>query len=631
MKKASRRLEISLVFTLFLVLVFTVCITLLVLWYQPNDLQEVLQNFQKQPRLIWLNAVPIGMLVLAFTFLFGNVCKAAALVNVAAGILSIANRIKLEVRDEPVFPRDFALLKEVGSAIGEYSIRYPVCEIVTLVVTTLAFVILGHFICGRRLVQKAVPRLVLRLCGAGASIAVLAGLILGVYSSDTMYNSFQVVNRSRIPDVFNELGLPYCFCYQFTAYAVDRPEGFRKTEAEAWEETIVPGDGKDVHVIFIMNEAFSDITDYDVFQFDEADDPLANLHALQQDEHAVCGHIVVPGFAAGTANTEFDVVTGMQTNALSESPTSAFRTINRNLNSLFRIFNADGYTTAFCHPGKNWFYNRENVYRWMGAQKSTFIEQMENPEYKGTWVTDSYTEKQIEQEFEAAVADGQTLFDYTTTIQNHMSYTINKYGEGYEFPEVHTTVPVSDEVETLLRVYTEGVRDADAMLGTLTDYFSQQNEPVVLVFYGDHLPYLGDNKQGYAELGLDIAKDAEECDNPVCSYETPFVIWANDAAAEELDWQEAVTALDLPDNHILSASFLGAAVLELTGRGTESGWFAFLNELRRTTPVVQRDTYMYMDGTFHTADELDAETKEQIEKWRKWSYYKLEYKIMPND
>ena len=100
------------------------------------------------------------------------------------------------------------------------------------------------------------------------------------------------------------------------------------------------------------------------------------------------------------------------------------------------------------------------------------------------------------------MAAGETLFHYTTTIQNHMSYTLDKYGESYAYPEVPLNTAVSDEVETLLRVYTEGARDADAMLGRLVDTFSAVEEPVVLVFFGDHLPYLGDNQLAYAELGF---------------------------------------------------------------------------------------------------------------------------------
>ena len=608
-------------------------ITLLALWCQPNALRSVLAVFRGQPLLIVLNCLPVGLLLLAFTCLFRNVFFSGALVNLAVGLLSVANRIKIEVRDEPVFPRDFALLKEVGSAVGNYDIHYPVSAIALVVGFSLVLVLAGLLVGCRPFPIARLRGWLGSLLGAAASFAVLAGLILTVYASNDLYNSFRVSNSSYVPSVFNELGFPYCFCHQFTTYLVDRPEGFDRAEAASWDQGGQTGLGEDVNVIMVMNEAFSDITEDDAFAFTAEDDPLQNLHALEQDPHAVSGHIVVSGFAGGTANTEFDVVTGMQASAISADNPSSFRVVNRDLDSLFRLFGDDGYHTSFFHPGDDWFYNRENVYRWFGAEETVFIDQMESPAYKGRWVTDDYMAGLIEQEFEDAVADGEPLFHYTTTIQNHMSYTADKYGEGYDYPEVPLNVAVSDEVASMLEVYVEGIRDADAMLGRLVDYFSQRSEPVVLVFLGDHLPYLGDNQKAYAELGMEIALPEAEQADPLCAYETPYVIWANDAAAQALDWETAAAALDLPESGTISASFLGAMVAELTGRTGESPWFDFLNQLRRVVPAVRHQTYLLADGAYRTEAELAATAEGQeaydlVLKWRQWSYYKLMYKEM---
>lgn len=600
------------------------CITLLALWCQPNALRTVLAHFKAQPLLIVLNAMPIGLLVLALTCLLRNVFFSAALVNLAVCVLSIANRIKLEVRDEPVFPRDFALLKEVGSAMGTYDIHFPWGVIAVVLFASAALAVLGVFCKGQPFPIARLRGWLGRVLGCGASFAVLTGLILTVYASNDLYNSFSVSNAYYIPSVFNELGFPYCFCHQFTTYPIDKPEGFDKAEAESWDDGGETGLGKDVHLIMVMDEAFSDLTDDDAFAYTAENDPLPNLHALQNDPHAISGHVVVPGFAGGTANTEFDVLTGMQTNALSAATTSSFRVVNRNLDSVLRLFGDDGYHTSFFHPGDDWFYNRENVYRWMGAEETVFVDQMDDLDYKGRWVTDDYLAGFIEDKFEEAVENGELLCNYTTTIQNHMSYTADKYGADYEYPDVPLTVSVSPEVETMLKVYVEGARDADAMLGRLVDYFSATDEPVVLAFWGDHLPYLGDNQLGYAELGSEVALSEEERSDPLCSYETPYVIWANDAAAEILDWDAAVEALDLPENHELSASFLGAALVELTGRTGESPWFDFLNQLRRELPVVQKKTYLTMDGTYTKI--ISSEQEQLIDQWRKWSYYKLRYK-----
>lgn len=623
MKIPSPRLRLSLPLSFLAAVLTTGGITLLALWCQPNSFRALLSGFLRQPLLIVLNALPIGLLVLAAAFLFRNVFFGAALVNFLAGALSVANRVKIEVRDEPVFPRDFALLKEVGSALGTYDIRFPVPQIAAMVLVSLALTALGFFIACEPFPVEKLRGWPGRALGAAASLALLTGLILTVYASKDLYQSFKVRNAEYVPSVFNDLGFPYAFCRHFTTYLVDRPEGFSRAMAENWETGDRPGQGKPVSVVMVMNEAFSDLTDEDVFTYDEERDPLPSLHALRQDPHALCGHVVVPGFAGGTANTEFDVLTGMQTNALSASTTSAMRVVNRNLDSLFRVFAADGYETSFYHPGDNWFYNRENVYRWLGAGKTRFIGDMEAPEYKGRWVTDGYAAGLIEDAFEQAEAP---LFHFTTTIQNHMSYTADKYGPDYDFPPVETSVPPSEEAETLLKVYIEGVRDADAMLGRLRRYFAAQDEPVILVYWGDHLPYLGDNMLAYRELGLDAAAPEGDQRDPLSPYKAPYVIWANDAAADVLDWESAAESLALPES--VSAAFLGAAVLELTGRGEESPWFSFLNQLRRELPVVQRSVCQLSDGS--VTEEFTGEQRDLLQKWRRWSYYKLQYKEIRN-
>ncbi|MCI9648690.1 LTA synthase family protein [Oscillibacter sp.] len=621
MKTRLPKYRLSLPLSLLAAVGLAGCITLLALWCQPNAFRGVISNFLHKPVLILLNALPVGLLLLGLAFLFRSVFFGAALTNLIVCGLSIASRVKIEVRDEPVFPRDLTLLKEVSSAVESYDIRYPAAAIAIVVLATAALAALGVFVGHRPLPWEKLRGWRGSLLGTAGSFAALALAVVTVLGSTELYDSIGASNPYRLSTVFNENGFPYNFCHQFTTFPVDRPQGFSRSEAAAWDEQETAGGrGRQVHLIMVMNEAFSDITDAPAFTWDA--DPLPNLHALQKDPRAISGRIVVPGFAGGTANTEFDVLTGMQTNALSAATTSALRVVNRNLDSVFRVFGEEGYHTSFFHPGDDWFYNRENVYRWMGAEETVFADEMEDLEYKGRWVTDSYMAAFIEKKFEEAVASGRMLCNYTTTIQNHMSYTADKYGADYDFPPV-TASGLSEEVETMLAVYAEGARDADAMLGRLVSYFSDTDQPVVLAFWGDHLPYLGDNQIGYRQLGLDVFSGPEGQEN-LAAYETPYVVWANDAAAEVLDWENAVKALDLGPDGRLSACFLGAALLELTGRGEATPWFSFLNQLRRQVPVVQKSVCLSADGGAFTepAGELAAD----IAKWRQWSYYKLKYK-----
>jgi len=603
-------------------------ITILCLWCQPNRLRDVLAIFLHQPILILLNTLPILLVLSCLGCMTRNVFFGAALTELPVCLLSVANRIKIEIREEPVFPRDLALLREVGSAAAEYDIRYPVVVIALVIIAFLGLLALGFLFPVKRTRggrQKWAATL-----GAALSAAVLTALCLTVMGSPAVYSSLTISNPSKMSVIFNETGFPYEFCRMLTVYSVSRPKDYSRSEAEAWDgEPAVPGDPAEVHVILVMNEAFSDLTDQPVFRI--GPDPLANLHAIRQEEHCLYGYVAVPGFAGGTANTEFDVLTGMQTNALSETATSAMRVIDRSQDSLFRVYRADGYLTSFIHPGYSWFYNRQNVYRWLGAEQLTFVEQMADPVRKGSWISDDYTADLIQREFESALSQGKVLFNFTTTIQNHMSYLYEKYGTDYPYQAVDTEKPLSGETQMLVTVYTEGVRDADAMLGRLHDYFAAREEPVVLVFFGDHLPYLGENGAGYRELGLDVSQTEDNGIRPFFACETPYVIWANDTAAEALNWEKTVETLDLPRGESLSAAFLGAAVLELTGRGEEAPWFQFLNGLRRLSPVVQRELLQTPDGAVSQVSEAEGtELGRQISKWRCWSYYKLRQKI-PQD
>ena len=179
--------------------------------------------------------------------------------------------------------------------------------------------------------------------------------------------------------------------------------------------------------------------------------------------------------------------------------------------------------------------------------------------------------------------------------------------------------------------------------GTLAQYagrlhrnFEGKHEVRIYDYVDVHIPMLErmyhKRLKGYAELGSEVSIPENEREDILCSYKTPYVLWANDAAADTLNWNEAVAALDLPEDGVLSASFLGSVLLDLTGRAGESPWFDFLSSLRRIAPVVQKKTYILADGSVlpqrilnEQTDEASMELKDAVRKWRCWSYYKLKY------
>ena len=625
MKRHSR--PVGLLTAILLGLACSVVVTLFVLWAHPVSVLAMLGKMLRQPLILFLNWLPIALLTAAFAFAFRNVFFSSALVGLIAGAMSLINRVKLTIRGEPFVPRDISLIKEAADAAGSYDMALPWFQIGCLVVMTAVFIVLGVLLPLKKSEDAPKKRgALVRVMGFVLCLAVLVGAVGLVYSSTDLYNSFETTEPYNLSSVNNELGFAYYFCYHFSTYKIEKPEGFDREEAASWEIGYESApDAADVNVVFVMNEAFSDILNEDVFVFPEGENPMEVYNTMAEGENAWAGHIVVPYFAGGTADTEFDVASGMQTNLLNPAAPSltAFRTVNRDLDSIFRIFGADGYTSCFMHPGQSWFYNRENVYDWFGADESFFVEDFD-AEYKGSWVTDESVLRELISRFEEKSAGGGLDFTYAVTIQNHMSYTAEKYGD-YVCPEVETTAELSPEIQTAVNVYAEGIRDANAMLEDLTEFYSEQSEPVLLVFFGDHLPYLGDNRQGYAELGLPAAS-VTGGEDPFAAYTAPVLFWCNDAAAEALDFANAIEALDLPADGRISACYLGAAVLELTGRGEVSPWFAFLNEMRRELPVLHNGYYESADGEITT--EPTAEEAALVSRMRCWAYYKLRYGVV---
>lgn len=625
MKRHSR--PVGLLTAILLGLACSVVVTLFVLWAHPVSVLAMLGKMLRQPLILFLNWLPIALLTAAFAFAFRNVFFSSALVGLIAGAMSIINRVKLTIRGEPFVPRDISLIKEAADAAGSYDMTLPWFQIGCLVVMTAVFIVLGVLLPLKKAEDAPKKRgALVRVMGFVLCLAVLVGAVGLVYSSTDLYNSFETTEPYNLSSVNNELGFVYYFCYHFSTYKIEKPEGFDRDEAASWETGYESApDAADVNVVFVMDEAFSDILNEDVFVFPEGENPMEVYNTLAEGENAWAGHIVVPYFAGGTADTEFDVASGMQTNLLNPAAPSltAFRTVNRDLDSIFRVFGADGYTSCFMHPGQSWFYNRENVYDWFGADESFFVEDFD-AEYKGSWVTDESVLRELVSRFEEKSAGGGLDFTYAVTIQNHMSYTAEKYGD-YVCPEVETTAELSPEIQTAVNVYAEGIRDANALLEDLTEFYSAQSEPVLLVFFGDHLPYLGDNRQGYAELGLPAANVAGG-EDPFAAYTAPVLFWCNDAAAEALDFANAIEALDLPADGRISACYLGAAVLELTGRGEVSPWFAFLNEMRRELPVLHNGYYESADGEITT--EPTAEEAALVSRMRCWAYYKLRYGVV---
>lgn len=583
---------------------------LTVLMIQPGGVTETLRMFWQDKLLIPLNAFPILVVLLVCYWILGNPFAAAGTAGLIVNLLSYVNLVKTDCRNDPFIPADIGFVREAVNAAGEYTLNLHIGILAgILILSALCFLLAAVF-------RVKHPRWQVRVIGAVAVLGAFVWSMPNVYQSVELYTPRgENLSKSNVPEVFRLCGFPYCFLHNYDLYPIEKPEGYEKSTVEQWaaeDAAEYTKPGVQPNVIFIMCESYSDLSDEDVFQYAEEDNPMYGFHRLAASDRARSGHIVVSNYGAGTANTEFDVLTGIQTNMVSPNNVSSFRVIHKSINALPWDYQAAGYTTYFTHPGYSWFYNRDNVYKFLGMEERVFNETYTDEDRKGTMISDQAFYEHLTAALDEKLGGDKPLFAYGVTIQNHQAYPYSKYGFEPEKPPLSTTI--SDGAMETLSVYLEGVRDSTAMLEKLCDYFDSREEPILLVFYGDHRPALGQDYGVYRELGL-MTGETDTSGDILDTYKTPYLLWANKAYAPDCDFD----SLDLPET--ISSNYLGAAVYELTGMTGTDPYFDALEALRRSLPVISHG--VYVDGTGTVSTETTDSQEEVLRRLAWWKYYRL--------
>ena len=577
---------------------------------QQGSLLATLSAFWAEPILFVLNLWPVAALALLFYFLLGNAWYGAGLTTLIWGLLSYINLVKVDARGDPFVPGDILLLTEGMEAVGSYQLNMHWGKLALLLGLSLALILLGTG------VKSARPRLVIRLVAALTVVAAFGTTMAFLYPDSELYDRMEGPNRANVPAVYEAFGFPYCFLHNFNLYPVDKPPGYNARVAASYEDTYREAEAAPEtapNILMVMCEAFTDLPNQAAFTYTGETNPIAAYNRLA--EQTLSGHLVVSNTGAGTANTEFDVLTGMMTNRIGTGTTSAFRVVHRNIDSIPRMLTQAGYRTFFLHPGQNWFYNRESVYSYLGITDQVFQDAFSRSDLVGDWISDAGFLRVLKESLEARQVD-TPLFTYAVTIQNHQSYGAGKYGYVPDPPQ--TDIALSDAARTYLSVYFKGLQDSAAMLEELTEYLDSLDAPYLLVFFGDHQPNLGGHYLAYRELDPNYGS-TDTVEETLQPYTVPYLIWGNAAYRQDHDLLAQAQAWNLPET--ISSHYLGALTCQLAGYQGHDGYFDFLNALREQLPVSSVYGYQLSDGSYTDTLPDDLQSLEDI-RW-KWQYYRL--------
>lgn len=554
---------------------------------------ELFKTYLYQPNLLILNILPYVVIGILGWFLFNRVWAGF----LSSGILCIAysftNYWKLVSRDDPLYAEDLSLVKEAMQMSGKY------VKFTWQMWLAIALVVLGTVVLAL-LIRKKIWNKPVRILAPIAVILLMIPLYTNVYASGDVYNSFSVweeLNPWFDNNRYISRGGIYPFLYSVQSAVPTAPDGYTMEGAKDiladYEDSVIEEDKK-VSIMCVQYEAFSDLSQYtDAIT---GVDPYEDFHRLQSESYS--GTLVTNIFAGGTINTERSVLTGLSALASFRKPSYSYA----------RYFADMGYTVQGAHAGYQAFYNRQNVNRNLGIEDYKFIENYFNSIVDGVPM-DSVFLPEISRLFYEKIQEGDHVFSFNVTYQNHGPYSTTVY------PNVKDYVPqndLSEEDYAIINNYLSGIEDTGKYMYEMADQFRNVEEPIILVFFGDHKPWLGDYSSTYEALGIDIFEETE--DSFYNHYNTEYLIWANDAAKEILGNDFVGKGPDI------SPCFLMNVLFEECG-WEGSAYMKLADHVRENLPVVTTLDRYLQNGSLVTSEELTEENTNLLSDFGKVQFY----------
>lgn len=314
----------------------------------------------------------------------------------------------------------------------------------------------------------------------------------------------------------------YGFIYGFSSSVVDRgmskpadysEETIDKIAASINTEPTTISQEDMPNIVVVLLESFMDPSEVNFLECSE--DPIPNFHRLESNYST--GHMTVPVIGAGTANTEFEVLTGMgiQFFGTGEYPHKTILKQVDSCESIASVLSPLGYGTHVVHNNGGNFYSRANAFERMGFDTFTSKELMNITEYTplGSWPTDDILISETVKAMDATPDQKDVV--YTITVQGHGDYPTGKVIEN---PEITVSGLADEATQNQWEYYINEIHEVDKFIGNLIAALDARGEDTIVVLWGDHLPTLGLSENDVATGDI---------------FKTKYVTWNNFGLAKE--------------------------------------------------------------------------------------------------
>lgn len=529
---------------------------------------------------IWTGLFNFGAyaLVLAALLLITGSGKVSLLIFYPLCLLfGLVNHYVSAFRGSPFLPWDILSARTAFSVASNYQFTFGITELFPVLLT------IGAVLFSLRMDKRAISLnhslrscligrgACLLFCGAFCGITLFTNLPSQLGITEFAWNQSGAY-RSNGSFLNFLLNTKYLMVSKPAGYSLEKVRQIGEEAASQAEETA--SDGEKPNIIVIMNESFSDLSV--IGDFGVSQDYMPFFRSLE--ENTVKGYLYVSVHGGSTCNTEFEMLTG-NTNGFLPSGSIAYQQyVKQPTPSLATILEDLGYSNAALHPYYPTGWNRNTVYPLLGFDQFYTLESWAAPHTIRGYVSDRSDYEKLIQLYEERSQDGP-VFLFNITMQNHSGYTNENYQSTVSLTGLEGSYPQTEQ-------YLSLIRESDAAFEELIDYFSQVEEPTVVLMFGDHQPAI---ESAFYEEVMGASLEDMPLEQLQKRYMTPFVIWAN---------------YDIPEQQIeaTSANYLSSLLMKTAGLPLTQ-YQQFLCSLSQQIPAINANGYLGDNGQWYTFDQ----------------------------
>ena len=567
---------------------------------------EALRNRTFENPVLLQSVAVVWVVVLLVLAVIGRLWISLGVVTAMTALIGAVNATKLDLRNDPVYPYDVTFLRQPGFLFEMVPTSRVLGGAIGLVAVVAIAAVFGW------LVAKVLPNLGSTVSRRGlvylrVTRVAVALVCLGLLNLASDFNEPGNPWRSAFDSTglrwrswdqrvnYQRNGFVAGLLFNMHVTAMSQPKGYSKAAVEAITEryrarAAAMSKGRTAtidktNVVIILSEGFSNPAWLKTVKFPE--NPIPETTEIMQQ--TVSGKMLAPGFGSGTANTEYELLTGHSLSQLSPQLATPYEQLvshYKDYPSAVRYFEDHGHKPIAIHPFSPRMYARPKVFKAFGFDEFITKDQMKfKGRGGGRFIDDQSAFDEVRHLIDT---NDKPVLAHLITMQNHMPF-----GGQYDNPINPTGLPA--KYNRLAGQYARGIARTDEALANLFTELKKSPEPTAVIFYGDHLPPQVYPQSLVKREGIRV------------SHETPYLIWSNGKPLPHTDLPTTSPTQFMP-------KLFNALKVPIPP------WFALLDDLDKHVPAMDTGIAINAQDEQVKPSQLDPAAKKVLADYRMIMY-----------